>query len=75
MQSRPVSGRILGHIGLALIGVISVAIERLPQNAAAALIASIRVFGRIVDRCSVHLIYRRSGRPVRLSGTTPARLR
>jgi hypothetical protein len=63
MERMSVPARVLGTIGVVLIGTICVAVERLPNGAARLVIGAIRLFGRAIDAFPVHLIYSRSGRP------------
>ena len=60
----------LGTIGVFLIGVVCVAVEYLPRSAAHLLVGAIRLFGRLIDRLPVHLLYRRPKHPAQLSDTS-----
>jgi len=67
--------RVLGTVGLVLIGTIDVAVKRLPTRAASLLVGAIRLFGRFVDRFPVHLIYTRSSHPAQPSDSGIGRVR
>jgi hypothetical protein len=75
VQSRSLSEKILGQIGLVLIGTICVAADRLPKGAAWLVIGGIRLFGRLVDRLSVHLIYKQNNTPAQPSDSAIRRIR
>src|SRR5262245_10814598 len=75
MKRISVFERVLGTIGLALIGVICVATDRLPKGAASLVIGAIRLFGWLVDHLSVHLIYKPKSHPAQPSDSAVRRIR